>query len=395
MTPADLSDAAHALDPPLDATRALLARLVAFDSVSDRANRPLIDWAADRLRAAGADEVQVIGDADKAGLIARFGPAGPGAVVLSGHTDVVPTAAQVWSSDPFRLRGEGGRLYGRGTTDMKGFIACCLALAPRMAAAGLGRPIYFCFSHDEETTCAGVLPLIDRLAAELSPGAVALVGEPTDNKPIAQHKGAYGWEFAVRGVPAHSSQPALGASAVEIAARLVAWIADRQAAWAAAAGPGPFQPNHTTSHVGRISGGEAVNILAQACRFDWELRTMPGERAADHRAAFEAEAARIVSAQPVPGASVTLREDYAVPPLAAEPDGAAERLARRLTGANEAAAGAYSTEAGWFQQAGLSTVLCGPGSVAQAHIADEFIEEAALARCLDWLGRLIDHQSAG
>lgn len=379
------------LDPVLDRAIDHLAALVAYDTESSRSNAALIEAMRAELAALGfTTSVLTEEGTGKAGLVASMGPSVAGGTVLSGHSDVVPVAGQAWTSDPFVLRRDGARLHARGSADMKGFFACVLALAPEMAAAALRRPIHVCVSYDEETTCEGVRPLIEHIARELPPVGAVIVGEPTGGRVATQHKGAYGWRVAVRGVPCHSSLPQVGVSATALAARLICWLDDRQQQGMAAAAPGRFVPNASTGHAGRVVGGEAVNVLAASCEFDIEWRNMPGEDPRLMVDEFRAEAERLVASAPVAGAAVSLTADYAVPAFAPEPGGSAEALCRRLTGQADAIAVTYSTEAGHFQDAGMSTVLCGPGSIAQAHTADEYVEVAELNDYLAFLRRLID-----
>ena len=373
-----------------------LAHLVAFDTVSDRSNRPLIDYAAGCLHAHGIETVIVPDETGtRAGLHATIGPGTAGGVMLSGHTDVVPVDGQAWSSDPFVLRESGGRLYGRGAADMKGFLACCLDAVPAMARASLVRPIHLVMSYDEETTCRGVLPALCDLVARRPAIAAAVVGEPTSMEIVNAHKGAFGYTVRVEGQPAHSSLAHQGISANTIAARLTVWIDERVRAGRRNAADTPFMPPYTTCHVGRIHGGTACNILAGECVFDWDLRTMPWDDPARFLADFTVEAERLVEAARADGhrCNIEIVETFAVPGLSPEPEGAAEALCRRLTGRNDASVVAYSSEAGFFQEAGLSTVLMGPGSIEQAHIADEFIEISQLEACTAFLTRLIEHQS--
>jgi acetylornithine deacetylase len=398
-------------DSALAAAIAHLAELVAFDTESSRSNAAMIEAMRAHLVAHGFTATVLVedvlvedvlvedvfldeGGVGKAGLVASIGPAVAGGTVLSGHSDVVPVAGQVWTSDPFVLRRDGDRLHARGTADMKGFFACVLALAGEMAAAPLARPIHLCVSYDEETTCEGVRPLIDHIARELPPIGAVIVGEPTGGRVATQHKGAYGWRVAVRGVPCHSSVPQVGVSATALAARLICWLDDRQQQGMAAAEHGRFTPNASTGHAGRVTGGEAVNVLAANCEFDIEWRNMPGDDPMLLLDGFRAEAERLVAAAAVPGAQVALTVDYAVPAFAPEPGGAAEALCRRLTDQDDTIAVTYSTEAGHFQDAGMSTVLCGPGSIAQAHTADEFVEIGELRGYLGVLRQLIADHSA-
>ncbi|HEV7252808.1 MAG TPA: acetylornithine deacetylase [Mesorhizobium sp.] len=374
-----------------------LERLVGFNTVSHLSNAELIHYAADHLREFGV-EAALFPDPSggKLGMHATIGPMVEGGVVLSGHSDVVPVEGQNWTSDPFKLTERDGRLYGRGAVDMKGFLAACLAMAPEMSRANLKRPIHLVMSYDEETTCRGVLPVIDDMVRRLPRIGAVIVGEPTSMQLVTAHKGAYGYKVTVTGKPAHSSLADQGVSAVAIASRLVVWLDDRLRRNRTGAADGRFQPNYTTCHAGTIQGGTACNILAGECSFEWDLRNLPDDdpeaflrEFLSHSDELVAEANRMVG-----GCGLRWEEDYAVPGLRPEEDGAAEALCRRLTGANDVATVSFSSEAGFFQSAGLSTVLLGPGSIEQAHIADEFIEISQLAACGDFLDRLIQAQAA-
>ncbi|MBA3325996.1 MAG: acetylornithine deacetylase, partial [Rhodobacteraceae bacterium] len=356
--------------------REMMARLVAFPTVSDRSNLDLIGFVERYLADLGIASARVPdADGTKASLIARIGPEKPGGVVLSGHTDVVPIAGQDWSTDPFVLTERDGRLYGRGTCDMKGFLACALALAPEMAAAGLTRPILLALSYDEEVGCLGAPEMIERLLAGQPRPEAVIVGEPSMMRVVTGHKASWGFRVHVRGHEVHSSLIHTGVSAVMTAARLVTWMDDAMAANAAAADASDFTPPYTTLHVGVIAGGTASNIAARDCTFSGEIRILPGETVAGWKERFLAEAARLEAAARAvrPEAAITVTTRMEMAGFVPETDGAAERLARALTGDNGRHVVSYQTEAGQFQERGLSTVICGPGSIEQAHQPDEFI----------------------
>ncbi len=388
-----MSDLA-ALDP-LTRAKTLLASLVAFPTVSDRSNLALIDFVADYLRGLGV-AVQIAPNAagDKAALLASFGPAVDGGVVLSGHTDVVPVEGQPWTGDPFALREAEGKLYGRGAVDMKGFAACALAAAPGFLAAKLERPIHLVLSYDEETTCLGSLDFIARFGVDLPRPAAVIVGEPTQMQVADAHKGVATFRTWVQGVEAHSAQPSLGASAISAACEIVVEIDRLARELEGKPGADPrFDPPYATYHVGTIRGGTARNILARECTVGWEYRGLPGERAA----AAQARVQRFIDEIALPRLrryreepTIETTMDVDVPGLAAEPGSAAATLALRLAGANATRAVSFATEAGHFQRARLPTVICGPGSIAQAHKPDEFLEVAQMARCLAFLDRLAD-----
>ena len=372
----------------------ILDRLVGFDTVSARSNLALIEFISELLHRHGiAARLTHGARPDKANLYATAGPDRPGGIVLSGHTDVVPVEGQPWSSDPFRLTRRGTRLYGRGTTDMKGFIAVALSLLPEMLAEPLAVPIHFAFSFDEEIGCAGVPHLLAELGGELPQPAIALIGEPTEMRPVTAHKGIHGFVTSFRGRDGHSSAPQRGAGAIIPAAEAIAFLG-RMAEELKQAAPAdsPFDPPYTTLNVGTISGGTAINILPRECRFVWEFRPIPETDADGLVRRFEAHLQSALLPRmraSAPEAEIVNERICAAPPLRPERDSAAERLARALTGANASGTVAFATEAGLFQQKGVSAVVCGPGSISQAHQPDEFIEQEQLAQCEAMLRRLI------
>lgn len=375
--------------------REMLARLVAFPTVSRASNLDLINFVSDHLATAGVASTRVPdATGTKASLLARVGPDAPGGVVLSGHTDVVPVDGQDWTSDPFALTERHGRLYGRGTCDMKGFLACALALAPEMLAAGIKRPIILALSYDEEVGCLGAPPMIEAMLSGLPRPEAVIVGEPTSMRVVTGHKASWGLRAHVRGHEVHSSLIHTGVSAVMAAARLVAWMDAAMAENVRAAVAGDFDPPYTTLHVGLIQGGTASNITARDCAFTGEIRIVPGETIAAWKGRFMDEVARLDAElrRIHPSAAITVATRMELPGFAPEEGGAAERLARGLTGDNGRHVVSYQTEAGQFQERGLSTVICGPGSIEQAHQPDEFISldqlEAGAALVRRLIGRL-------
>ena len=378
-----------------DRAVAILARLVAFDTTSRGSNLALIDYVEAGLAALGVAARRVPNaDGTKANLLATLGPAVEGGVVLSGHTDVVPVDGQPWTSDPFVLTRKGERLYGRGTCDMKGFLACALAAAPLFANGGLKRPVHLAFSYDEEIGCLGAPDLIAAIRAGLPPPAVVVVGEPTDMEAVSGHKGIASFRVTVTGREAHSSLAHLGASANMAAISLLSALAALARDLTARADPAsPFHPKGATLTVGQINGGAAVNILARECVFAFDLRTPPGMDAEEILRPFfhlceEIEADLKTRA---PEASVRVERRASTPALAPEPDSEAEALVRRLTGDNgPPRAVAYAAEAGQFQQAGFSTVICGPGSIDQAHQPDEYVEVVQMERGVRFMERLAE-----
>jgi acetylornithine deacetylase len=377
----------------------MLARLVAFDTVSHKSNLPLIDFVEDYLAGWGVASTRFPNAAgDKAALFATLGPQDRGGIVLSGHTDVVPVEGQAWSRDPFTLHVEGGRAYGRGAVDMKGFVALALALAPDFLAAGLRTPIHLFFSYDEEVTCLGVIDGIAAMGRTLPRPLAVIVGEPTSLDIADAHKGIRTFLTSIAGFAAHSSKPQLGASAVHAGALLAAEL-DRmqEEAKEQPDGSGRFDPPYDTVHVGKFHGGIARNILADKAELSWEIRTLPGSDPEAGPARFgrlsETVLARMRKTAPSSTIETVMTSD--VPGLAPDPGSEAERLAMRLSGRNHTIAVAYATEAGHFQRAGLPTVVCGPGSIDQAHQPDEYITLEQLQAGEAFMRKLMAECKAG
>lgn len=374
-----------------------LERLVAFDTTSRNSNLALVDWAEDWLVSHGAVTRRVANDdGTKANLIATIGPMVEGGIVLSGHTDVVPVDGQPWTSDPWTItpREIDGvpKLFGRGTCDMKGFVACALAAAPHMAAAGLKKPIHFALSYDEEVGCLGAPRMVTAMAHEMPRIDAVIVGEPTSMKVVSGHKGITTFRVDIEGREAHSSLKGTGISAIMVAIPLMALVDTMAREAAANADPNsPFTPPGATMTVGLVEGGTALNILARTCSFSWDLRSPPDVNPEIYVQRFIEAAQRadaeIKAIAPEGFVRVTRRSN--TPPLGPEIDGNAERLARALTGDNSPRVVAYAAEGGLFQQAGLSTIVCGPGSIEQAHQPDEWVEIDQLAQCGAFIDRLI------
>jgi acetylornithine deacetylase len=380
--------------PSLAECRTLLAQLIAFDTTSRNSNLALIAFVKDLLASWGVEPRLVHSeDGAKANLYAVIGPAVAGGIVLSGHTDVVPVDGQAWASDPWTLTERNGRLYGRGTADMKSFLALALAHVPYALSRPLQRPVILAFSYDEEVGCLGVRSMIAELAERLPKPRAVIVGEPTMMKAVRGHKGIRTFEVEVLGREAHSSQTHLGVSAVEAAVELMALVWRMNAEAAADADPAsPFEPKGPTMTVGRVEGGTAVNILAGKCTFLWDLRCPPGIDPDPYEMRFR-DAARALDARlkaRAPEAGVQVRRRSDTPSFAPEPNGAAEALARALTGDNSVTVAPYAAEAGLFQGAGFSTIICGPGDIAQAHQPDEWIALNQLEAGAGFLRRLID-----
>ena len=375
--------------------REILARLVAFDTTSRRSNLELIGYAQACLEALGARCRRVANaDGAKANLIACLGPELDGGVLLSGHTDVVPVDGQSWSSDPFVLSERDGRLYGRGTADMKGFLALALAAAPELSAVRLERPVQFAFSYDEEIGCLGAPSLIEALVASGPRPGVVVVGEPTRMEAVGGHKGIATFRVKVRGHEAHSSLTHLGASAVMEAVRLMEALAALGERLERDADAGsPFTPRGASLTIGVVKGGTASNILARDCEFVFDLRSPPGVEPMQVLQPFFEQAAAMDAALKTrfPEAGVLVEPRSDTPAMRPEAEGPAERLARRLAGDNgPARVVSYAAEAGQFQRAGFSTVICGPGSIEQAHQPDEYLEVSQLERGALFMARLAE-----
>ncbi len=381
--------------PDGDACIAMLDRLIAFDTTSANSNMEMIRFLGDHLSRLGIESRLTFNEEkNKANLWATIGPKDRGGVVLSGHTDVVPIAGQEWSGDPFKMEQRGTRLYGRGTSDMKGFIACAMAHAENMSRRNLQTPIHFAFSYDEEVGCLGVRELIRDMAENLPLPVAVIVGEPTSMQIIGGNKGGRGFNTTVHGVDGHSSQPALGANAIMAAARIVTFLEQLQKRLRDNADPdNGFTPPYTTIDMGLISGGTANNIIPALCQLGWGFRALPS----DDVDALEAEVRQFIDEEIVPplkaispeaGVTTTLRID--VPALLPDEDSPAENLIRHLTGLNQSGRVSYGTEAGRFQKAGVPGVIFGPGNIEQAHIPDEFIDIEQMHLCSDFMGKLVD-----
>ena len=385
--------ASNAPDERLNATLDMLERLIGFDTESSKSNLGLVAFVEDYLKSLDVAYVKVPNSAgDKAALFATIGPERDGGVVLSGHTDVVPVEGQAWTSDPFKLRRAAGRVYGRGACDMKGFDAICLSMIPEFQTARLSRPVHILLSYDEETTCCGPLDTIARFGTDLPrPGAV-FVGEPTLMQVADAHKSVAGYSTIVHGHAAHSSKPSLGASAIEAACDLVTGLYRFAEELAARGDPsGRFDPPASTIHVGKIHGGTARNILAKLCTFQWEFRALPGVAQGLALQHLEDYAARVVTPKLTRYAKDAFIEtvtDVEVPGLKPDSGSIAESLALKLAQRNHTITVPYASEAGQFQSGHVPTVVCGPGSIDQAHQPDEYIDIAQIETCIAFMRRL-------
>lgn len=377
----------------------MLDRLVGFDTTSHRSNLDLVRFVQDYLSGWGVEGRLTFDETGrKANLHALIGPAVAGGVALSGHTDCVPVEGQAWSGDPFRLRRTpDGRLVARGTCDMKGFVACALALVPEMLERGLTRPIHLCLSFDEETNMSGAPRMIAAFGQDAPPPAMCIVGEPTQMTPVVAHKGYASWDVAVTGLTGHSSRTHRTANALEAAAEAVAWLkgAARRFRDGGRRAEG-LDPPWTTVHVGTFAAGTILNIVPDRADFAFEVRSVPGDEADAVLAGLQAHLEEHVLPElraVAPQAGFAFSRRCLAPPLDLPEEHPLAGLTKRLSGRNDAAKVGYGTEAGLFQRAGIPTVVCGPGDVAQAHTADEWIAESELAACTAFLRRLLDHMA--
>jgi len=372
----------------------ILADLIACDDLPGRSNARVAGCVQAHLARAGvACRVLPGPEGDRVNLFASIGPVDVPGVILSGHMDVVPVDGQVWASDPFRLTlRDGGRLTGRGATDMKGFLACMLAMAPEFRAAGLKRPVHLAFSYDEEIGCRGVGHLIARLPDLCAMPAGCIVGEPSGLRPVLSHKGKVTLELSVEGRAAHSSQPDAGVNALYAAADLVAFIRDRAARLAA---EGPFDPRfapaHSTLVAGVLRAGTAVNIIPDHAVLQIEARSIPGQDGDAVMAGVVAKLERLVTDGKA--LCVSHRELARYPALPPPEDRSLAALLERLTGHAAVQSVSYGTEAGLFHAAGVPSIICGPGDIARAHRPDEYILPDELAGCMAMMRGLAAHLS--
>ena len=375
-----------------------LGELIAFPTVSRDGNLEMIARCSDRLGHLGArTRVSVDPTGSKANLIASFGPEEEGGVLLSGHSDVVPAEEAEWSSDPFAMTEREGRLHGRGACDMKGFIACVLAVAPRLGAERLARPVHVALTHDEEVGCLGARALVAEMAKDGPRPETAIVGEPTAMRIVEAHKGCCEYTTEFHGLEGHGSVPhAANAAeaAIRYAARLMALAEELKAR---APADSPFDPPHATINIGRIAGGSAHNVIAGHCALDWETRPVRWSDRAFVLEAIDAYAeGELLPAMRAacPDAAIARHVVGEVAGLEPASENEARRIVAALTGAEGAETAAFGTEAGLFQSLGMSVVVCGPGDIAQAHKPDEWIAPAELERCLAMLHRLADRLAA-
>lgn len=380
-------------------TAEMLARLVSFDTTSRNPNHELIGFVRGWLDRHGVPyRISSDPSGTKSNIHAIIGPQAAGGIALSGHVDTVPVEGQAWSADPFTLREADGRLYARGSADMKGFVASCLAAVPALVGRKLARPLHLFITHDEETDMAGARELVEDLAASGLRPEMCIVGEPSLMQPILAHKGRLALRVTAHGKPGHSSEPAKGVNAIAAAAEAIAFLS-AEARRKAAEGPFDrgFDPPHTTVHVGTIEGGSILNIIPQRCEFVMEWRTVPAddffaevERLRAHLAAHVEPAMKSVD----PACGFTLEVMNWIPGMSLAPGHALADMVKQLTGSNSAGYVSYGTEGGLYERAGIPTIVCGPGAIAQAHQPDEWIAKSQLDACDAFILRLADRLAA-
>ena len=380
-------------------SRTMIERLIAFDTTSRNSNLELIHYVRGYLAEEGV-ESHLTHDAGgcKANLYATLGPGDRPGIALSGHTDVVPIDDQDWSSDPWTVVEQNGRLHGRGTCDMKSFVAVALVHVPRFLERGLETPIHLCLSYDEEIGCVGVRGLLAFLARQPVKPLACIIGEPTGMKVITAHKGKLSHRCHVRGLEAHSSLAPKGVNAINAAARVVAKLADMARR---KADEGPYDTDydvpHTTVHTGLIRGGTQLNIVPGGCSFEFEFRNLPEDDPEALLAEVKAYAHKEVEPAMkaiAPDTGFSWEEMSSFPGLETPPDAEVVALAKALSGSNTTGKVAFGTEAGLFHESGIPSVVCGPGSIEQAHKPDEYVSLEQVALCERFMARLIDRVAA-
>ena len=381
--------------PAHPTTAEILARLVAFDTTSRNSNLPLIGFVRSYLDSHGVRyRLSLDETGQKANIHAIIGPREAGGLALSGHVDTVPVDGQAWSADPFTLREQDGRLYARGSCDMKGFVASCLAAVPDFQARSLVRPLHLFISYDEEVGCGGAKRLIQDLTASGLKPALCVVGEPSGMKPILAHKGKLNLRVIVKGQPGHSSEPAKGVNAIYPAAAAIGWV-ETEARRFATEGPfvDGFDPPYTTIHVGTVDGGSILNIIPEHAEFAMEWRPVPGvdplrqlERLKAHVAQHIEPAMKAAN----PACGFSYEVELEMPGMALPADHELTAVVKQLTGSNRTGKVSYGTEGGFYQNAGIPTIICGPGHIAQAHQPDEFVARSELDACDAFIRRLAD-----
>jgi acetylornithine deacetylase len=384
------------MSPTVSTVKELLARLVGFDTTSLKTNIPLIEFVEAYLAEQGIASRRVpTADGLKSSLFASIGT-GAG-VALSGHTDVVPVAGQTWDSDPFQLVERDGKLYGRGTCDMKGYLACCLAMAPDLKRRQLKVPFHLAFSYDEEVGCTGVRPMIGEFGKTLPTPRMVFVGEPSKMAVVDAHKGPVRWRVELTGRAAHSSMPHYGVNAIAYAGRLIGEILRMEEELKAGPLNPRFDPPWTSTQVTQIVGGTASNVVPVPCWFGWETRALPQFDPFELQRRLENFAAEVCLPEMrrvAPEANIEIRAINHVSAFAADTASGIVPLTLKLAGQNATFAVSYCTEAGLFQDGGAPAIICGPGDIAQAHTANEFIRIEELEKCLAFLTRLADWAEA-
>lgn len=366
----------------------ILEKLVSFPSVVGTPNGEIVAWTTNYLKALGA-EVHVLPgpEGDRSNLFATIGPNDRSGYILSGHLDVVPATEPNWTGDPFRLRQEGDRLYGRGTTDMKGFLAAALAAASRLSAKSLTKPIHFAFSYDEEATCHGVPYLIERLPGLCKSPLGAIIGEPSGMRPILAHKGKAAARVTIRGKSGHSSRPDQGLNAIHGATAILAQAVKSSEALSHGPFDQAFEPPYSSLQVGTVKGGTALNIIPDICELQMEARAIAG---CDPRSLLS-DIRQVSDALQAQGYGVDWVETGAYPALSLPAGSALAGLLTKLSGKQPFSAVSYGTEAGLYQQAGIDSIICGPGDIARAHKPDEYILIEELSACVTMIDALSRH----
>jgi len=382
----------------LSTAKELLAKLVAFDTTSSKTNIPLIEFVEAYLAGHGISSRRIpTANGAKASLFATIGQTEIEGIALSGHTDVVPVVGQNWDTDPFQVVERDGKLYGRGTCDMKGYLACVLSIVPVLKARNLKMPFHIAFSYDEEVGCTGVRPMIAEFGKTLPRPRYVFVGEPSRMAVVDAHKGPMRWRVELTGRAAHSSMPHYGVNAIAHASHMISELLRMEEELKAATGNPRFDPSWTTVQVTQIQGGTASNVVPVPCWFGWETRALPGfdPMTLDRRLrTFAYERCLLEMRRAAPEAAIKITIVQRVPAYAADARSEIVPLTLKLAEQKETHAVSYGTEAGLFQEGGAPPIICGPGDIAQAHAANEFVEVAELERCLAFLARLADWAEA-
>lgn len=377
--------------------REMIEKLVSFDTTSRKSNLDLIEFVENYLASWGIESDLIFNSSkSKANLFATIGPEVDDGVVLSGHTDVVPVDGQDWETDPFKLCERDGRLYGRGTADMKSFIAVALSLTPLMIQHQLIRPIHFALSYDEEVGCLGVDSLIAHLSQLSKRPQAVIVGEPTEMSVVNAHKGCYSYITNVEGLEAHSSQTQLGVNSVFYAAELVNYLQNLGEELKESNLNERFTPPYTTVHVGVMHGGTAQNIIPKTTTFSWEFRVVPGHDPDELKTRFDLFAEKNVLPRMLatnPESKIVTETRAQIMPLVPQDGSPAETLVLALVGSNQRYAVSYGTEGGFFQESGIPTVICGPGNIREAHKPNEYIETSQVEICKAFIEKLCKHLS--